>query len=400
MFINALKRICRVSLPTIGVILFAVIMSAVLCGLHASNEAELQSYNETYHAIPVRFSVTNLTGTRSEKLHAPGWVADLFTGGSWLSPDLSEFATDVQIKMAIDIADRDDASVLVGLTSLAIAKELHPENGCTINWYDSYDATILTTDKMVCIVPQKILIDNNTSEQVQELELKFMYTPQNGTLTETKEYTCKLTVVGTYVSINDEVIYCPYSVVEKIYLRLGRERDIDAISALLIDNDDLEKLRTSALYWFAEPNATGSKTKWDFGNYEYFPYALDINDDLLQKANIILQNSLTVNRICSVLVFSLSAGAGFFLGLLMIRSRKREIFLMRTLGTANGVIFVGFLLEQLFCVMVGTLLGGGAFLWNPFGKLAVFMGVYAVGLAIALLVLLQTNLLTAFKEDE
>ena len=113
-----------------------------------------------------------------------------------------------------------------------------------------------------------------------------------------------------------------------------------------------------------------------------------------------MRNSLTINKICTTLVFVLSAGAGFFAGFLVVRSRKKEIALMRTMGTSNSSIFVCIVFEQMLCVVLGTLLGGSYFLFQPVVRLAAFVGIYFVGLSIALLVFLYTNLLTTIKEDE
>ena len=100
------------------------------------------------------------------------------------------------------------------------------------------------------------------------------------------------------------------------------------------------------------------------------------------------------------MAFALSAGAGFFVGFLMIRQRKREIALMRTLGTRNGAVYLGFALEQILCVVVGAALGGAPFGWHPVERLLIFIGIYFIGLTAALLVFLHQNLLSTLKEGE
>ena len=131
-----------------------------------------------------------------------------------------------------------------------------------------------------------------------------------------------------------------------------------------------------------------------------FYLALDINDYQLTQADLTLRNSMRVNELVTLLVFVASAVAGFLVGFLMIRTRKREITLMRTLGCSNGRIYVEFAWEQLLCILLGVLIGGGYTMWQPMWKLALFVVVMFVGLSAALIVFLNNNLLTTAKEEE
>ena len=133
------------------------------------------------------------------------------------------------------------------------------------------------------------------------------------------------------------------------------------------------------------------------GNYYL---ALDINDSQLSQAKTNLENSMTVNRVAAVLVLALSAVAGAFIGFLMIRNRKKEIALMRIMGTPDSRIYVSFVIEQLIFVVLGAIIGGSKFMWNPVSWLVLFVCVYFIGLSAALLVMLRKNLLATIKEDE
>ena len=84
----------------------------------------------------------------------------------------------------------------------------------------------------------------------------------------------------------------------------------------------------------------------------------------------------------------------------MIRSRKREIALMRTLGTSNRIVCMELEIEQILCVAAGVIIGGSYSLWEPLGQLCLFAGIYIAGLTAALLVFIRANLLATMKEDE
>ena len=210
------------------------------------------------------------------------------------------------------------------------------------------------------------------------------------------DYVGMLSVIGTYSGKNDKTIYCPWDTYVEILRSMGRYETADSLYATLRNNNNLSLLRETASQYFAEPNPNHAGLEM-VGDYYL---ALDINDSQLSQAQTNLENSMTVNRIAAVLVLVLSAVAGAFVGFLMVRSRKKEIALMRTMGTPNSRIYVSFVIEQMIFVILGTIVGGSKFLWNLMLWLVLFVGMYFSGLSVALLVMLRRNLLTTVKEDE
>lgn len=395
------KRLRRAPLPALGVFLFGAILAAALCWLNASYEQELRHYDEVYRTIPVEVTVTNLTGNKRDDLDAPSWVYEVFTGRGWYPNDLGGYLTNLKLK-----GSRTSTSglVLTGITSPELDKSLLEENGGRITWLDGYDESILAqNDQFVCLISDKL--EQTLLAQVdggQPLTLTLDFEAQDTWQGQIYRYSCDLTVIGVYSNgSSGSAVYAPWNIVEKVYGALRAELSVDMLSGTLIDNTRLEELREDAANWFVEPTPTGVKVEWDyFLNVDYYPYALDIDDSLLVKAAATLENSIFINRICTLLVFVLSAGAGFFVGFLMVRQRKREIALMRTLGARNGSVYLSFTLEQMLYVVLGAFLGGAWFGWKPIGRLLIFVGIYFVGLTAALLVFLRQNLLTALKEDE
>lgn len=394
---HTLKRLKRSPVPAIGVLLFSVALSVVLCGLHAANERELRNYEEVYDTIPVELTVTNLLGTNADNLNAPMWVADVFTDKNY---NLSGYVTDVQIKSSymIETVDgKEAAAQLVGITSAKLAPALLHMDGGVVNWTEGYDDSVFSGLESVCVIPE------NMSRDADSLVLTFVHIIPPQSLNDEpvrKEYECTLKIVGSYEGKGASVIYCPYHQIIDVYKNLGREMKIDAIGATLCDNDLLDNLLNDRAEWFAESNPTGEKTPWDKMGYTYYPYALDVNDALLQRTMETLQNSILINQICTILVFTLSAAAGFLIGFLMIRSRKKEIALLRTMGTPNRSIYFGFALEQMLCVILGIVLGGSYNGWHPAGRLGILTVIYFVGLTAALQMFLRKNLLITIKEEE
>lgn len=402
MFKRMIRNNLRRPLYSLAVLLFAAVMTLVLCYLHKAGEDERRSYEQTYASVPVTFRVTDLDGSKPDVI--AGWIVDLFTGEG-MKPDLEPHVGQMHIRVARGgsyvyitmvngIPEESYEPVEVaGIGSFYVAEELTENWGGEVHWYEGYDESMLLTDHQICLVPE-------SHKDLQEVLLSFQHTYSVGLESATKTTTKTLTVAGYYIDKGNSCVYCPYPVMERVCAELGASKEIEEVCAVLNVNSNLPQLREAAANWFAEPNPSGEKTPWGKFDYEYYLYALDIDDYMLRSLESNMKSSMQLNQLASVAVFILSAGAGFLTGFLVIRSKKREIALMRTMGASQASIFVQLALEQMLCVAAGIALGGLWFLWRPLQRLGIFAGIYFVGLMAALLIFLRKNLLTTIKEDE
>ena len=454
MILKSIKRFCRAPVPAIAILLFAAIVSVIICALQASNEAELRNYEEAYQAVPVKFSITH-PFYNGEALglgsNLPVWILDLFTDKnaveiidvSDIKDDqekqkiiinavidnteltkisLKEYIKDLQVKMSTafrtingkNYTSAAGTTNLIGITSIYSDKQLLPEYGCEITWYEGYDESIFAGDEKVCLIPESKATtkyyDNGNGEAV----LYFKYSAMmqlNGVSTEVKsgEYECTLKIVGTYTAGDELSIYCPFPIVEQVYEGLGKEPRIDSISATIADNRRLEEFREKANMFFMDPSQKDEEIPWGIALidrekrehiYDNYRYAIDINDENLAELAAILEDSIKFNRTVTVFVVILSVISGFLVGFLMVRRRKRDILLMRMVGESNARVYVGFVLEQMICIILGIVIGGAYYMWNPMDKLAIFAITYFVALTLALVIFMSKKLINNVKEDE
>lgn len=404
-----IKRNFRQPFAAIAVILFATVLTVALCYLDQAKRAEEKSFEEAYASVPVYFKITDLDGSRvTTKTGIQGWMADLFLE-SRLWPPLTPYIGEVSIRIKFNAywqhmeylrkGDRwvlmpvSDPVMMTGITSTQVAQELTAGMGGSIHWAEGYDESIFATDQFVCIVPEHL-------KDEKEMDFLFEYKteifgerPKNEAITRTFQ------VVGYFTDPGNNRAYCPYLTLEWINARLGCTKNIEEIGAILKDNNQLEEMKEIAAYWFAEPNPSGAKTHW--GRFEeYYIYALDIDDNMLRSLSSDMKTSMRINQFASAMVFLMSAAAGFLTGFLVIRSRKREVILMRTIGAPQKDIFKEFFTEQIVFVGIGIFLGGIYVLWRPILQLLLFLAIYGAGLAVALKVFLDNNLLTVIKEEE
>lgn len=398
---HIISRILHRPIPAVAVILFAVIISISLCAMQQSNAAELAAYESAYHEIPVSFTITDLFGMSKNDQRIPGWLAGLFVGNSAAEPDLSQYAGDLQIETSTYIHGEYESYTLTGITSSETAKQVDPGQGGKVTWFDGYDNHIFSSSELLCVVPLALYEEKKTDSitlEFWELSSTQPLGPERVNYDKTYK---SFYIAGTYENDSDNrKIFCPFSACFNIQSVLKREITVPNISGVLNDNYTLEQFRQDSSQWFASPNPLGEQTPWGRMGYEYYLYAIDINSTLLDRVISNYQISIAINRMSAMLILAFSAAAGFIVGFLMIRSRKRELSLMRILGEGNGRIYLDLAAEQMLCILAGTLLGGLAFSFNAPKLLLLFAAMYFVGLTAAIVFFLNRNLLATIKEDE
>lgn len=394
-----LKKLIKSSLrrPFAGIamVLFAAALTVALCYLHQTGEEERKSYEASFASTPVFFKITDFDGSAVKDADGiAGWMAELFTEDG-LTPNLAPFVGELHVRVAFPEAQygRDTVTV-TGITSTRMAEELTAGWGGSIAWLEGYDEEVFLTDEWVCVLPAAL-------EGTESVTLTFNYViPSDRMPPKTVSHTQSFSVVGYYTDPGNSRFYVPYPAMEWLYAKLGASKLIEGIGAILKDNNDLPALREEMSYWFASPNPAGEKTPWGKFDFDYYFYALDIDDNLLNTLTADLQSRLLLNRFAATAVLLMAAGASFLTGFLVIRSRKRELSLMRTLGASQKEIFLELFLEQGVRVLLGIFAGGWFFRWQAVVQLSLFCGIFLAGLALALAIFLRANLLSTMKEDD
>lgn len=404
MFSYLITRTRRKMLPCIYILVLSLTFSAILCMLHKANAQEVADYEWTSQNVPIALRVSNLTGLRTKDLDAPAWVETVFgvNESLWSLPNsLTDYVKDVEsqatapVNSAFVNGEPASFSNLIGITSPTQLEKNQDHTGSPITWLEGYDASCLTGQEAVCLIPEGSW---DLSQGPLTIEVETVL--ESAGMQPVPVYAqTTFQVVGTYAGGGNDLL-CPYYIMRLVYSKSDVPVVVDSLTAYLKDNSQLSQVQQVAANWFAEPNPTGTPTPWGKWEYVYYPYALIVDDSQHVNAKESMQTSLLINGICTVLVFALSAGISFFVGFLIIRTRKKEILRMRTMGTPTWSIFLGFATEQMLCVLLGAFLGGLPFLWQPMQQIFVFIGIYAIGLVISLLVFLRKNLLSTMKEEE
>ena len=441
MISQILKRMKRAPVFAVISLLFAFSISVIIGALYKSNAAEMRNYEETWKTVPITVTLTDTTGTQTDELWPSYWVLEVFTGRRSVQVfdketqkyvtniSLAEYMKDMQVKVS-RVADRINSieakdlknPIIFGISALSCEKQLLPEYGCQITWKEGYDDAVFASEELVCIIPEGRVAeyDNGKGELVMDFSSK-SHTPtveivDGEVVLEFKEtkYHNTFKIVGVYSGGDGKSIYCPYSIVAEITQTLEEELPVWSLSATLVDNTLLDEFRQKMSFCFIEPAQDADEIPWGYtlkrigsdnktsisASNDYYQYALDINDDNLFDLADILEDSIKFNRTVTVFVVILSVISGFLVGFLMVRRRKRDIMLMRMVGESNARVYAGFALEQMIWIILGIVIGGAYYKWNPINNLAIFAVAYFVALTLALVIFMSKKLINNVKEDE
>lgn len=203
-----------------------------------------------------------------------------------------------------------------------------------ISWLDGYDAQCFSGRKKVCVLPRYLgYCIGDSCEIVWEVKTK---------TTET------FLVVGLYgddyVGSNEwTTIYCPLGAIEDLYEAQNYPMEYCGLEMELCDLPHINTFKEKML---ALGLAEGANR-------------LIINDYLLHEVTKQLREQIELLYIVFPILLLLIAGISFGFSMLFFRKRKQSIVILRSIGTKRYQVFCMFLLEVVFQVVFGCIIGCG-----------------------------------------
>ncbi len=250
-----------------------------------------------------------------------------------------------------------------------------------ITWMEGYDADVLTGDAAVCIVPKAL-----------EIGLGETLSLSMGNIGN--KLTMELTVIGLYgreyrSSGENIVYYCPLKALENFLHEQGQEITYNFVEMELQNLKNLGRFK--------------SEMK-DLGMGEDSVY-LTIHDSLLQQVTAKLRQHIRLLNLLLPVLLAVVAGIGFGLSFLLLRGRKKEVAVLRSLGAKRGRVFTMLLSENAIQVLLGTLLGGclafvvmGSTAFQLRYLLPITLS-FVIGGAVAMWQLVNTNVFTVMTGE-
>jgi ABC-type antimicrobial peptide transport system permease subunit len=133
-------------------------------------------------------------------------------------------------------------------------------------------------------------------------------------------------------------------------------------------------------------------------------FSFIINDRVLKSATASVENYISFTNALYPVIYLLCAGIGFIVSYLLIRTRKPEFAIMRSLGASRAASFFTFHIEQGLLCLLGAALGlvsstlftGQYSLESGFG----YVSFYLVGSGVAIMAMNRVNVIEILTARE
>ncbi len=320
--LRSFARNRRVSLIATAVVLVSVLFLMIFFSSISTYRQELQ---DSYARLKASAHITTNSYTGKVKLPVPTCQAIVETG----------FPVNVGLMADHPFGMKD---VLRGVNGPDIDPSL---KGCIddVEWTEGYDASILQGEEPVCLVPPQF------------------YQEYGDTWTLTigaTEYT--FTVAGIYGNAlssgtSGTVCYCPVNTLKAIYEAEGLEFTYCAMEMDLQNLDRLDDFKAQMKQLGLDSGAV----------------RIVISDSQLQTVTSQLRRQIRLLETLLPVLLALIVAIGFGSSFLLLRGRRREAAVLRSLGVKRIAVFGSFLLETLLQALLGLALGCGIG-WAAFGR--------------------------------
>lgn len=284
-------------------------------------------------------------------------------------------------------------SLLMAVNDIeAVSTEL---TGPRFTYIPGYNGDLFAGEEPVCLVSSSLNLPPGT----EVVFTVFEQVPAN--YNRIRHGVITLKVVGNYASHYDTTIYCPWAVMKEVYSQLGLHPTWDSASYILQNTANLYQLRNLL------KNAGINSPDLPAASIKPHLPGFIIEDSILKKASSSIQKYVDFMQSLYPAIYLLCAGIGFVVSYLVIRLRKPELAVMRSLGTSRSRAFNTLFLEQTLLAWTGVALGI-TLTWLLAGPLALLQIIsaliyglsYGLGSAIAILMINRTDVVQILSVKE
>lgn len=393
------------SLAVIGVSLVLVLFMNIYAESIVKHQAAL---NDLHAGIEVTGNITSHDGSILDDLDISCYVIGLLEESGFIAQGL--YTRNLrflqgpwpQLEPVELYAMLVSAPKLVGATDIAAISSFAPEGASLPEYMEGYDQGLFSAQERVCIASGNFLQENGL-ELGDEIKLTVAENPKkiednycHGTVS--------LQIVGTYQSskLYNDPLYCPGEAMQDICREIELPLAWDSARFTIANTQQLNHFKAllRRLGFVSLNQVQSEEISKDRRGFI-------INDSILTDATASVTGYIALSRILYPIIYLLCAGIGFVVSYLLVRLRKPEFAIMRSLGTSRAAGFMTLFLEQALLAMIGAGLGilltlaivqGNAPI--QFAIIAGYLVCYLVGAAIAISTLNRVNVIQILTAKE
>lgn len=389
---NGRKSVIVVAVSMVLVLFLTLYSTAI-----AQHEETLATLHEN---IRVTGQITNFDGSVTDNLDIPATIISLLEASDFLAEGLYSrnlcLLSEAWVEMDTMALENklNNAKKLVGVNT----SEAIQVNVDLVNYLEGYDENLFTTSERVCIASDDFMRDLNL-----ELGDSYRFTVAENAPAKIshphKELTLK--IVGVYAGYSWQNLYCPWDIITEVYQDISIPLTWDSAGFILENTQRLPEFKEllNELGFVSPYETQGYRPRNKLG--------FVINDRLKDNVTGKVSGNIDFMTALYPLIYLLSAGIGFVVSFLLIRLRKLEFAIMRSLGTSRGMSFLSFFCEQTLLCFAGTALAVLATLavtnnLTAHQTLSVvgYSGSYLAGAALAIATINRTNVIRILAEKE
>lgn len=275
-----------------------------------------------------------------------------------------------------------------------------------IKFLDGYDETIFLRNEAVCVVPKGFLLEHGY-ELGDQLLFTVVERPRDPDMrdpstdpTNYRHGEISFRIVGEYPAMLSFMpVYFPWDVSTWLYHELGLPLTWDRASFTLQNNENLGQFRELLRELYFGNPAEGQRSGRRLG--------FIINDSVLINATASVRNYIDFMNALYPLIYFISIVIGFLVSYLLVRIRKPELAIMRSLGSSKGMSFAALFSEQIFLSILGAGLGVLA-TWvytheltsMQLSSVIGYVLFYLIGTAVAIFTINQVNVIKILTAKE
>lgn len=270
------------------------------------------------------------------------WAASAHHVSQLLQPDAGDFAafvdayiTDVRAKVTLNIQPTGMPAEVeaVFLTCWDADDSLRLLDERRLTTTQGYDTSCLRGSETVCIAGSMIA--------PLGASLTFVLPENCGG----KEITVR--VVGTIT--DDDSIYLPWTLYESSIPDLYAATPADSVSFRLKDNHLIDAFQQEAAAFYASEHASS-------GEYPSYEHTLVIRDAQFRENTTAAERNLTMMRMLTPAFLVMALGISLLLAALMLRTRRTEYAILRSMGQSAKFILLQSVTETLLAAVPGCTL--------------------------------------------
>ena len=312
------------ALALAATVFLCLVLLLAIHSMIAQRQAELDG---VYQNTEIACVVTDATGSTRNGLSIPGEYLGLFGEGGALHDHVKGLACHATASFLLLGEER----IPLNLFNTPEAVPLFAEN--PITYFDGYDDMDLIGKDVVAIIPEKLMSHVTTDGM---LTLAF---PPSG------EKSMTVRVIGTYPS-DTSAVYLALDAGRKLLEGRVNKVSLSALSFRVADNRKLNETKMALGEYFvaADPINQGSSR-----------FGLWMDDAAFVDTVMVLERSIALFVLFRTVLWILSLCVCLLVIFLIVRRRRAELAIMRSMGCSNFLLHGQILCEMTVCFAVGAL---------------------------------------------